>query len=72
MHPPKPGAAQIKECGARPRNDQACRAARRGRSQCRAAELLAGGGSGSSTIENGNPDWRDWNDGVNDNAVSRA
>jgi hypothetical protein len=40
--------------------------------QCRAVELLAGGDSGSSTIENGNPDWSAWNAGAVDNAASRA
>jgi hypothetical protein len=40
--------------------------------QCRPAELLAGGDSGSSTIENGNSDWLAWNVGANGNAASRA
>lgn len=73
-HPPNPsGAAQNKRCGARPRrNDRARRSTRRPIAQCRAAELLAGGDSGSNTIENGNSDWLAWNVGANGNAASRA
>jgi len=77
MHPPnQSGAAQNKRCGARPRNNDwrnpACRAARRPIAQCWAAELLAGGDSGSSMIENGNSDRLAWNEGAKGNAASRA
>lgn len=71
------GAAQIKNDAARVRerndawNDR--HAAQRGAAaQCRAAELLAGGDSGSSMIEKGNSDGLAWYDGARGNVASRA
>ena len=70
------GAAQIKNDAARvrERNDAwTIGAPQRGAAaQCRAAELLAGGDSGSSMIEKGNSDGLAWYEGARGNVASRA